>query len=324
MKSALILGSRGQDGVLLTELLLKSGYNVWGWHRAGIDFWSGQTEPELRPAVDLYDFSEVCRVLQEAVPHEVYYLVGHHHSSQTGDLESSSQDVVEKAEASHKAHVVGLLHVLEGLRSIRPATKVFYASSCMVFGSPGGSPQDESFALQPDTIYGQSKAAGQLLCGLYRRSHGMFVSVGILYNHESSLRGPDFLSKKVVSAAVRAKRGLPTPLVVGNLSQKVDWGSADDFVRAFQLVLQADSPDDFVIATGEVHSVAELAEVAFGEVGLDWKSYVQENARVLQRVRGATHGNPKRLQGATGWRPEVSFRDLIQRMVRVEEQRIGK
>lgn len=295
MKRAVLVGCDGQDGRLLRENLSRKGYAVTGVGRH---------------TIDITDHAAVLDLVAASAPDEIYYLPAVHHSS-----ENLTRDDHALFRASFAVHVTALIHFLDAMRQRAPQSRLFYAASSHVFGDDAPSPQDEATPFAPTGIYGITKAAGVQTCRFYRAQHGLFVSTGILYNHESSLRAPSFVSKKIVDAALRIKAGRQDKLQLGTLAAEVDWGYAPDFVEAFHRILALDHPDDFVIATGEAHSVGELVQIAFSRLGLDWKNFVEEDKTLLRKSVTTRIGNPAKLERATGWRPSVSFARMIEILV---------
>jgi GDPmannose 4,6-dehydratase len=214
------------------------------------------------------------------------------------------------------AHVDGLVNVLEAMRLEAPKCRLFYAASSHCFGSQPAAPvQDESTPLNPDNVYGVSKTAGVHACRLYRNDHGVFASAGILFNHESPYRRAEFVTSKIVRAAIDISRGKRDLLVLGDLSARTDWGWAPDYVDAMTRILALDQPDDFVIATGEPHTVGEFAQLAFAAVGLDWREHVEENPGIITKRKLGLVGNPAKLNAATGWSPTVTFEEMIRKLL---------
>ena len=222
---------------------------------------------------------------------------------------------------SFEINTLALNNFLDSIAAISGHTRLFYAASSRVFGDPPTNVQDEDTPLNPVDPYGISKTAGVHLCRYYRAQRKLFCSAGILYNHESPRRAGAFVSQKVVRAAVRISRQSQDKLVVGNLDALVDWGYAPDYVDAMWRILQLPEPDDFVIASGALHSVRELVQSAFEAVGLDWTAHVQVDPDVTRRQYGcALQGNSSKLESRTGWRPSMTFHDMIRTMVRAELQ----
>ncbi len=307
MKKALIIGSTGQDGRLLAEQLRQDNVIVVGLGRESID----GSESFGFSHFKIGNSAEVAAAIAILQPDEIYYLAAFHHSSE----ERVSSDTTELWQRSFSTHVTGLINVLEAMKKRSPHTRVFYAASSHVFGDPAIEPQDEQTPFNPKNIYGITKAAGVQCCRFYRSEHSLFASAGILFNHESSLRAEKFVSQKIVRAAHRIKAGLQSELILGDLSAQIDWGFAPDFVRAMRLILAADAADDFVVATGEMHSVGEFVEIAFSALGIDWRKHVTEKAGVLTRRKSILRGNPNKLKRITGWKPSVTFEQMVQQLV---------
>ena len=310
MPEALIIGSAGQDGVYLTRFLHTRGYSVSGIGRHG-----RYGEVDRGYPADLSDRGAVREVVEASQPDEVYFVAAFHHSSEGTRI---SED--ELVASSFDVNTLALNHVLSALADLRPAARLLYASSSRVFGESTGLEQNEDTPLNPIEPYGISKAAGMLICRYWRRIRSLFAVSAILYNHESPLRPPSFLSQKIVQAAVKAFRGASVELVLGNLSARQDWGHAADTVRAMWLILQQPAPEDFVVATGQLHEVRDWLEAAFGAFSLDWHTFVSERPGLLSRGRptNALRGNSMRLREATRWQPEFTFEAMVQDMVNSE------
>jgi len=298
-RRSLVVGSGGQDGHYLCERLKARGDRLFAIERG---------------ALDLRDRAAVGRLLADALPDEIYYLAG-----VFGSSESPAEAAYRDYQRCHDVHVLGWLNFLEEVASARSEARLFYASSSRVFGTPAQTPQTEATPHAPRCIYGITKSAGMQL-GRFYRERGVRCSSGILYNHESPRRPPHFVSRKIVRAAVDIKRGTEERLTLGNLSAAVDRGAAQDYVEAMTLVLGGAEPGDFVIATGELHTVRQFVETAFSALDLPWAPYVSEN-RSLISVPPAERplvGDCSRLRAATGWRPRTSFADMVRRMVEAE------
>lgn len=307
MTRALIVGRDGQDSRLLYDLLASRGAAVVAAGRRGARSTAGSAGP-----LDAADGDQVRRHLDSFAPDEVYYLAAHH---------SSSADAPEEGAAeyrlSHDVNVLGLIHFLDGLRARRSSARLFYASSSRVFGAPKEPLVDESSPLAPLDHYGLTKAAGMLACRAYREAHGVYASVGILFNHESELRDPRFVSRKVVRAAAECRRDRTRTVELGDLDAVVDWGAASDYVEAMSAILGLPEPGDYVVASGRARTVRDFAEEAFKQAGLDWRDHVRASPG-LARKRPAVIGDPSRLRRAAGWAPRTSFSDLVRRMLAAE------
>jgi GDPmannose 4,6-dehydratase len=305
MKMAIIVGAAGQDGRLLQPLLESRGYTVTGITKTGV---RGPSASRPEP-FSVSEFGQVSALLETVKPAEIYYLAAHHHSSQ--DRPENSSDLLRQSFATH---VLYLSHFLYAIRDVSPRTKLFYASSSLIFGNPVSTAQNEDTEFRPRSSYALSKLAGMLLCRQFAEE-GVFAASGILYNHESLLRGDQFISKRIISAAVAGCRGRPVRLEIGMLDAVVDWGYAPDFVDAMHRILSLGEPRDFVVATGTPHTVREFAALAFGAVGLDYRDFVHENPALLKQPAARLIGDPSRLMAVTGWQPSVSFQEMVQMLV---------
>jgi GDPmannose 4,6-dehydratase len=311
MRTALIVGSNGQDGTYLSEYLRKKGYDTIGLGRDSV---RSDSKKKIRP-VDILKPKEVAAFVKAHQPQEIYYLAAVHHSSE--DLKEDDEALFKR---SFNVHVHGLIHFLDAMNLHARATRLFYAASSHIYGDPEGKIQNESTPLIPVCVYGITKTAGLEVCHYYRRELGLFASVGILYNHESPLRAQKFVSQKIVQAAVAIKAGRQSELILGDLGAAIDWGFAGDYVEAMQKILALPTADDFVIASGQTHTVREFVDGVFGMLGLDWKKYVRQNKDLIQK-RPDRHlqGDSSKLKSATGWTPKTDFKKLIALMVEAGE-----
>lgn len=308
MRRAVIVGCAGQDGRLLFELLEERAYSIIGLMRGAVR--SARVPAKIDP-VDVLDGSQVGALLDDFRPDEIYYLAAYHHASEHRmPLPAGAQ-----WQRSFDVHVLGLLSFLEGIRTRSPESRLFYASSSLVFGNPSISPQTEQTPLDPRSAYAITKAAGMQCCRMYRAASSVFASAGILYNHESDVRPEAFVSQKIVRGALRIRAGLQHEVVLGDVSAEVDWGWASDHVRAMTAILRLPAPDDFVIATGEPHYVRDFARIAFEALGLDWQSYVREQPGLVATPRPRLVGDSSKLRHATGWSPSLSFAEMVRLMV---------
>ena len=309
MKTAIIIGCEGQDGRIAFDLLLKKEYRILGIGRgtvrcAGID-WD--------QAIDITKKQDVLRLSKEVKADEIYYLAACHQSSQ--DRVRDESDLLR---TSHAVNVEGLLYFCEGIKTYNPKAKLFYAASSLIYEGTDTPVQDEQTPFSPQSIYGMTKLNGLLLCRYYRARYGIFASSGILYNHESIYRGDNFISTRIIKAALNIKKGKQDSLVLGDLSAQVDWGYAPDYVEAMQRILNTAKADDFIIASGKKHSVRDFVRIVFGYLGMDWKQYVREDPGVMTRKRKALVGNARKLRQATGWHPTVDFRGMIKLLLEAQ------
>ena len=309
-RRALITGITGQDGSYLAEFLLEKGYAVYGMvRRASSDHFARiahlHDRIQLREG-DLLDQLSLITLLHETEPHEVYNL-----AAQSFVPTSWEQPIL-----TSEATALGVTRMLEAIRVVDRSIKFYQASSSEMFGKVRESPQDEKTPFYPRSPYGVAKVYGHYITVNYRESYGLFAVSGILFNHESPRRGRQFVTRKVTHGVARIKLGLASELKLGNLEAKRDWGFAGDYVEAMWLMLQQPTPDDFVIATGETHSVRELCEVAFARVGLDWERYVVvDKTHVRPAEVDYLIGDAGKARRVLGWSPKVSFRNLVEMML---------
>ena len=309
--NALITGIGGQDGSLLAELLLNKGYGVYGVARRAHDDVDSRVEVV---EADLLDGAALRAALQAARPDEIYNLAAPSFVPQSWDAP------VETAEFA----AVGVTSLLEAMREVAPGARVYQASSSEIFGAPRESPQTEETPLHPVTPYGVAKAYGHLILGSYRARYGLHLSSGILYNLESPRRPPTFLPRKVALGAALIATGQERELVLGDLTARRDWGYAGDYVQAMWLMLQQEEPGDYVIASGESHSVEELVALAFAHVGLEWRDHVRVDP-ALVRGKAELHdlvGDASRARRVLGWEPEVDFKRLVELLVDADLERL--
>ena len=319
-KTALITGITGQDGSYLTELLLQKGYSVHGIVRRTSNLLRSRIEHLRRdPKIydknlflhygDLSDTTTLRRIFREVQPGELYHLAGQSHVGLSFEIPESTCDEAGMA----------TLRLLEIVRDQGELVRFYHASTSEIFGNAVESSQTEETPMRPTSPYGCAKAFATQLCRVYRQSYGLFVCNGILYNHESPRRGENFVTRKIARAAARISKGLDVDLVLGNLESKRDWGSAQDYVEAMWLMLQHDKADDYVVATGEAHSVREFVEAAFAVVDLPWKKYVKHDVafdRPIEPTRLV--GCSDKIRNTLKWKPSGSFQDLVREMVNAE------
>ncbi len=322
MKRALITGITGQDGSYLAELLLDKGYEVHGIvRRVAIE------DPEHRlwrllpfkdrlhlHAASLESLPSVYRVFQAVKPDECYHLAAQSFVAYSFEDEFSTLN----------ANINGTHYVLAALRDCAPDCRFYFAASSEIFGKVAKTPQRESTPFHPRSAYGISKVAGFDLTRNYREAYGIKASSGILYNHESPRRGFEFVTRKVTSHAARIKLGLAKEVRLGNLEARRDWGHAREYVRAMWLMLQQDEPDDYVIATGEQHTVREFAETAFSHLGLDYRNHVALDPQLLRPAEVETLlGDATKAKQRLGWSCQVTFKELVHEMVEADLRLFG-
>ena len=344
-RRALITGVTGQDGAYLAEFLLNKGYEVHGIKRRASSFntdridhlYQDPHEPNVRFFLhygDLTDSTNLIRILQEVQPDEIYNLAAQSHVRVS----------FETPEYTANADALGTLRLLEAIRilNLREKTRFYQASTSELYGNASQAPQSETTPFHPRSPYAAAKLYAYWITVNYREAYGIFACNGILFNHESPLRGETFVTRKITRAAARIKLGLQDKLFLGNLNAKRDWGFAGDYVEAMWLMLQQDKPDDFVIATGETHSVRTFAELAFAERGmeLEWtgsglheKGIDKATGRVLIEIDpryfrptevDLLQGDPSKAKRVLGWEPKVKFHELVKMMVQADLEEAKK
>jgi len=319
MARAIIIGSAGQDGRLLFDRLDRDGWAVLGIGRRAVRrnpaaAAASDAPPDAPDApVDILDGDALGRAIAGFAPDAIFYLAAFHHSA-----EAKPADDADLYLRSHDIHVRGLLHALEALRRHGARSRIFYAASSHCFGAPTARVQDETTAFRPNGVYGITKTAGVQLCRMYRANHAVRASVGLLYNHESPLRAPGFLSTKIVRGAVEIARGRRDRLILGNLAARVDWGYAPDYVDAMIRIVGLDEADDFVVATGRSHDVEAFVALAFARLGLDWHRHVEADPALIAKPVAELVGDSAKLRRLTGWAPSVDFEQMVALLVDAE------
>ena len=309
-KTALITGITGQDGSYLAEHLLAEGYRVFGMVRRS------STEAFERIAhlgdkitllqADLLDQASVNRAIEDSEPDELYNL-----AAQSFVPTSFEQPVL-----TGEYTALGVTRVLEGIRAVNPKIRFYQASSSEMFGKVRETPQNELTPFHPRSPYAVAKAYGHFLTVNYRESYGIFAASGILFNHESPRRGREFVTRKITDGVARIRHGLAKELRLGNVEAKRDWGYAGDYVVAMHRMLQRDAPSDYVIGTGETHSVREFCEIAFARAGLEWQRFVVTDPKFIRPAEvELLVGDSRRAEKELGWKPAVGFRALVEKMV---------
>ena len=316
---ALITGITGQDGSYLAELLLSKGYEVHGVIRRSSTFGTGRIE-HLRDALHLHygdvtDGSALFRLMRAVAPDEVYNLAAQSHVRVSFDQPCYTSEAVG----------VGVLHVLEAVRDVQQTSgheiRLYQASSSEQFGRVAETPQRETTTFHPRSPYAVAKCYAHWATVNYREAYGLHASCGILFNHESPRRGETFVTRKISRAAARIATGLQERLTLGNLDARRDWGFAGDYVHAMWLMLQQSQPDDYVVATGETHSVADFCQAAFAAVGLEWRDHVDIDARYFRPAEvDLLLGDATKARTVLGWAPRVTFPQLVQMMVAADAE----
>ena len=315
MKKVLITGITGQDGSYLAELLLKKGYRVWGLVRRSSSFHTGRIEhlykdPHDRPKLrliygDLTDGGSLSNIINDVKPDEVYNLGAQSHVRVSFDTPIYTVNT----------DALGTLRLLEAIRSSSKPPKFYQASSSEMYGKVAEMPQTEKTPFYPRSPYGCAKVYSFWQTVNYREAYGLFACNGVLFNHESPRRGETFVTRKITRAATRIKLGLQEKLYLGNLDARRDWGFAGDFVEAMWLILQQDKPDDYVIATGEMHSVREFLDEVFGHLDMDWQKYVEIDPRYFRPAEvDILLGDSSKARKVLNWQPKVTFKALAKMM----------
>lgn len=315
-RRAIIAGIGGQDGSYLAEFLVEKGYRVLGFLKKDDDrsHLAHLVNDVILEETELVRKEDIIRWTRLFDPDEVYNF-------------AAMSFIPESWDDPYRTLQVNTLLVaafLEALKDFCPGARFYQASSSEIYGDPPVSPQDENTPHNPVTPYGVSKLAAHQLAGLYRKRYGMFVVAGILYNHESPRRPEHFVTQKIARAAARISAGEPSRLKLGNLEARRDWGFAGDFVRGIWMMLQQDTPEDYVLATGQAHSIREFLELAFSHVGLKWEEWVDVDPNLVRPVDvGSLVGDATKARTRLGWRPQVSFEQLVRMMVDAQLQKLG-
>ena len=316
---ALITGITGQDGSYLAELLLSKGYEVFGMVRRSSSenferINSFKNDLSLVQA-DLLDELSLIKIMEEIQPDEIYNL-----AAMSFVPTSWTQPIL-----TGEFTAIGVVRMLEAMRRACPGAKFYQASSSEMFGKVREVPQTENTPFYPRSPYGVSKAFGHYITVNYRESYNLFAASGILFNHESPRRGKEFVTRKVTDGVARIKLGLSKELRLGNLDAERDWGFAGDYVEAMWLMLQHHTPDDFVVATGKMHSVRDLCRCAFECAGLDWEQYVRTDPALVRPAEvEELLGDSSKARSVLNWQPKVSFEELVQKMVEADLERVSK
>ena len=314
---ALITGITGQDGSYLAEFLLEKGYEVHGVVRRSSlekhDRISHLRDRVTLHQADLLDQLSLIRVLERVGPREVYNLAA----------QSFVPTSWEQPLLTGEFTALGVARVLEAIRAVDPTARFYQASSSEMFGKVRETPQNEDTPFYPRSPYGVAKVYGHFITVNYRESYNLFATSGILFNHESPRRGREFVTRKVSRETARIHLGLASRFSIGNLTAERDWGFAGDYVEAMWLMLQADEPQDYVIGTGSTHSVQRLIEIAFDEIGRDWREHVERDPALLRPAEvERLCADPSKARRQLGWEPRMTFEELVRRMVRADIRRL--
>jgi GDPmannose 4,6-dehydratase len=309
-KKAFVTGITGQDGSYLAELLLEKGYEVHGLVRRSSSFNTWRIDHVRDRLVlhygDLVDQNSLVRTLEAVGPSEIYNLAAQSHVKVSFEMPEYTANVT----------ALGVLRLLDAVRELELPARVYQAGSSEMYGLVQETPQTERTPFHPRSPYGAAKVFGHWLAVNYREGYGMHVSNGVLFNHESPRRGENFVTRKITMAVAAIKLGQASELRLGNLEARRDWGFAKDYVEAMWLMLQQEKPDDYVVATGETHSVREFLEEAFAYVGLDWQKHVKVDPKYFRPAEvDLLLGDPSKARKALGWQPRVSFKELVRLMV---------
>jgi GDPmannose 4,6-dehydratase len=318
-RKAFITGITGQDGSYLAELLIEKGYEVHGLVRRSSSFNTWRID-EVRDRLtlhygDLVDQNSLVRTLGSVGPDEIYNLAAQSHVKVSFEMPEYTTDVT----------ALGVLRLLDAVRELELPARVYQAGSSEMFGLVQETPQTERTPFHPRSPYGVSKVFGHWMAINYREGYGLHVSNGILFNHESPRRGENFVTRKITMGVAAIKKGQARELRLGNLDAKRDWGYARDYVEAMWLMLQRDTPDDYVVATGETHSVREFLEEAFSHAGLDWHDHVVVDPKYFRPAEvDVLLGDPTKARTALGWKPRVTFKELVRLMVDADMEGQGR
>lgn len=309
-KTAIIVGSEGQDGSYLFEKLQSAGYIIIGIDQKKI---RSSLQSTIKP-IDITKPAQVAKIVKEFKPSEIYYLAAFHQASE--DIKSNDVELFQK---SYLINVLSLINFLEAINKYSKHSRLFYAASSHMFGNPEKNIQNEKTPFKPVCVYGISKTMGIHACRFYRKQHSLFISAGILYNHESPRRAGKFVTRKIIKTAVAIKRGKAKNLTIGDMTAKVDWGYAPDYVEAMHRILQHSVPDDFIIASGQTKTIKQFVEAVFKKLNLDWRKYVKEDTALIQKKQKTNlMGDIKKIKKELGWKPQVNFNKMIDIMIEAE------
>jgi GDPmannose 4,6-dehydratase len=302
MSKAVIVGSDGQDGRICSELMFEKNIEFIGISLRGLCHGFSQ---DIQP-MNILNYQQVCELIKSYQPDYIYYFAAYHHSS-----EEALTSPLELLNQSHNINTKGFCNFLEAIREFSPKTRIFFASSSLIFEKTEEKLVNEGTPYSPSSPYAFSKLHSMQISKWYRQNYSMHCSSGIFFNHESEFRSPAFLFRKVIEKAIQIKRGEEQNLEVGDLDVKVDWGYARDYVNAAEIILQQDEPDDYIIATGQLHSVREMIGIVFEYLNLNMETCIKVNPAFLTRKRNMYAGNSQKLTQKTEWHPSISFSEMV-------------
>ena len=313
MKKALITGVAGQDGSYLAEFLLDKDYDVYGIEKYW-DTLSVHLSKRIKCChdIDITKLNSLKKIIRKIEPDEIYHLAAHHFSSQNQGNKNKS------FKQFYLVNFLATNEILETIKGYLPKCRFFYASSCQIFGEADCFPQNETTPFRPDSLYGITKAAGTNLCQFYRDYNGIYTSVGILFNHESVRRPMSFVTSQIAESAAKAFLGMPVKHVLNNLYAEVDWGAAQDYVRAMWLTLQQQTGDNYIISSGVTHTVNEFAEIAFSSLGLNSSDFIFQDPNIKRKTRMPYLGDYNKIKKQCNWQPLISFNDIVNEMVQAQ------
>jgi len=307
LKKAIIIGSNGQDGFFLAKSLEKKGYSVIRIDQGILVPLSGF---EGEKPFDICEPSHIDFLVANIKPDGIYHLAAFHHSAQ-----DNYDETLDTFKNSIDIHEVSLFNLLKAIVKYSPNTRLLYAASSLIFGDPPTEFQNENTPINPNNLYGITKASGLFLCRKFRKEHSTFASCGILYNHESSRRQSNFLSKKIVNGVLEARKNPLSKLELGNLESVTDWGYAPDYVEAMINIINLPGADDFIVATGIKHTVKDFVAIAYETAGLDWREHVIQKPGIIKRVTQPLIGDSTKLRKSTGWSPSISFEEMVKSLI---------
>lgn len=308
-KKVIVVGHEGQDGRLLIQSLLKHQTQIIGIGRKNTFHYDIKKSDQ---PIDITKIKDVYNLIKAYKPTHIYYLAAYHNSSEYKKIIR-----INKAyENSYRINVLGLVNFLSAIADLSPNSRLFYASSSLIYSGLFGPIQNEATPRDPIGFYGITKTQGMQLCSEFRNEYGVYASTGILYNHESHLRKNNFLSSKIISSAIRISKGSSEKIIVGNLNTSIDWGYAKDFINAFQKILTLETPDDYIIATGEAHTVQEFIDIVLDYFSIQKNKYLIEDTSILIRNIPKKIGDARKLKRETNWQPSMNFDQFVLQLIK--------